>query len=633
MVLTTDPFTRALACAAISPGLRSILVFDAAPETLRLATQTTAQMLEVVTGHQVVPVTLGTFEAEDDLWGSWGLGSELELLQWKLGLLTGGQKKSPLRLVMIPDLTKLSLAAARACVVLMGADVAHLERHGQHEQWQPNLCWLAGCASDEVGMVSPHLLDRFALRLSGLVNKNTTREAEIRELLDERKLENETTPEPLSKEIYQILQTAVQQYPKITDEALARIFNYTASQVYWHRREITLARLSLAIARLDGAAEITVEHVNTAARIIGLRPIAQQIDELSKVPAPPVTPLPEPPKPDEVKPPPLYSLPDQSNVSASSEPIYESDTPQQLEPTIVYHPVNPYPEDKAPIEREAASLRLPIRRFRSKTSAYGSIIGVEKAKNLQDLALVRTLLEAAKFQAFRQQSTANAQRRLALRVTDFHSYRRAPVAEQMLTLVMDYTCLRECNWRQGLLPYLSWAYVERASICLIQVGVAKNIYDSRKYVAGKTKVSPEELRAERILARNILVPRIAAGIEAESGKATPLAHGLDLALQTLRHALQHGRSKVQQALLVVISDGRGNVPLEASRAGKIKLPVGSEGVKNALQIAERIRDLKGVKTVLLNPQPKEYTELPLELANALGAAMVAIPLFEAVEVE
>jgi magnesium chelatase subunit D len=188
----------------------------------------------------------------------------------------------------------------------------------------------------------------------------------------------------------------------------------------------------------------------------------------------------------------------------------------------------------------------------------------------------------------------------------------------MLMLVLDRTCLRDCNWQEELLPYLSWAYVERASVCLIKVGAV----DAR-----------HELRAERVMAQSILVPRISAGIEAGRGKATPLAHGLDLALQTLRHALQHRRSTVQQVVLVVISDGRGNVPLEASLLGRIAPPVGRKGVEDALQVAERIRGLDGVKAVLLNPQPKQYADLPLELAEAIGATVVSIPPLEAVELE
>jgi magnesium chelatase subunit D len=89
---------------------------------------------------------------------------------------------------------------------------------------------------------------------------------------------------------------------------------------------------------------------------------------------------------------------------------------------------------------------------------------------------------------------------------------------------------------------------------------------------------------------------------------------------------------VQQAVLVVISDGRGNVPLEASRLGWVTPPVGRKGVEDALQVAERIRGLDRVKAVLLNPQPKQYANLPLALAEAMGASVVSIPSLEVVEV-
>ena len=161
--------------------------------------------------------------------------------------------------------------------------------------------------------------------------------------------------------------------------------------------------------------------------------------------------------------------------------------------------------------------------------------------------------------------------------------------------------------------------MERACICLIQVGAAD---------------AKHELRAVRIEAQNVLVPRINAGLESGRGRATPLAHGLELALQTLRHALQHGRSKVKQAVLVVITDGRGNVPLEASRVGDIRafLPVKQRGIEDALQVAAQIGELDGVKAYLLNPQPKIYADLPLQLAEKLGAGVLVIPEIELVEV-
>ncbi|OKH42655.1 hypothetical protein FACHB389_00370 [Nostoc calcicola FACHB-389] len=608
-----DSFTRSLACAAITPGLRSILLFDSSLEVLQLAAQITADMLEVV-GYPVKTVYLNSFESEENLWGSWQLGaqSEKQALQWKPGLLTND---SQLCLAIIPDLTKLSLAAARACVVLMGADVAHLERHGQQSQFQPNICWLAGCATGEVGMVSPHLLDRFALRLKGQIRKTTDRAKEILELIDDEGLEKAKKPESLPIEISDKLKKGLQHHPQISPKAIARILNYTSQPEIYPRREIALARLSLANVRLEGGDEMGANHVDIAARMIGLEPISEPIKETPN----PIPELPPEPTPKEKKPP---SEKENSQLprttQKTSELVYQPDKPEALSSIplkLTSKLENPYPEDTATVEREVDSLRLPMRRFRSKAAPRGSIIGVEKAKTLQDIALVPTLLEAAKYQPIRRKNETTSEKSLLLlSPTDFYSYRRSPVAEQMLMLVLDYTSLKDCDWQEQLLPYLSWAYVERASVCLIQVGAAN---------------ASNLLQAERIMAHNILVPRINAGLEAGRGKATPLAHGLQLGLQTLRHALQHGRSAVQEAVLVVISDGRGNVPLD----GSIKKPVGRKGVEDAFEQAESIGKLDRVKAVLLNPQPKQYADLPLELAEKMGASVIAIPRLGIVEEE
>ncbi|MDF5711351.1 MAG: hypothetical protein PUP90_27685 [Nostoc sp. S4] len=610
----SDSFTRSLACAAITPGLRSILLFDSSLEVLQLAAQMTAEMLEVVVGYPVKTVYLNSFESEENLWGSWQLGAESEkqLLQWKPGLLGND---SELRLVIIPDLTKLSLAAARACVVLMGADVAHLERHGQQTEWQPNICWLAGCATGEVGMVSPHLLDRFALRLKGQVSKTTDRAKEILELIDDQGLGKAKKPEPvpLTIEISEKLKKSLQHHPQITAKAIARILDYTSQPEVYPRREIALARLSLANMRLDGVDEMSANHVDIAARMIGLEPISEPIKE---TPNPIIEPVPEPPQ--RQKEPPSKNPKPSGTTQKISEPVYQPDKSESLASIplkLTSKLENPYPEDTAAVEREVDSLRLPTRRFRSKAAPRGSIIGVEKAKTLQDIALVTTLLEAAKYQPIRRKDeTISEKSLLLLSPTDFYSYRRSPVAEQMLMLILDHTCLQDCDWQEKLLPYISWAYVERASVCLIQVGAAN---------------ASNFLQAERIMASSILVPRINAGLEAGRGKATPLAHGLQLGLQTLRHALQHGRSTVQEAVLVVISDGRGNVPLD----GCIKTPVGRKGVEDALLVAESIRNLDRVKAVLLNPQPKQYGNLPLQLAEKMGASVIAIPRLGIVEEE
>ena len=262
------------------------------------------------------------------------------------------------------------------------------------------------------------------------------------------------------------------------------------------------------------------------------------------------------------------------------------------------------------------------------------MIGVEPTDTLHDLAVVSTILAAAPYQRIRCEQLEQRPQALSqearpilqqqkksagdkhhdssflLARSDLRRYRRAPATDLMLLILLDYTSLRDRNWRESLLPYLIRAYVERASIAIVQVGM---------------KGAVHELRAEVVSARSIRAPGIDDALVDAYGRATPLAHGFDLALQTLRHALQHGRNTSHHALLVIISDGRGNVPLEGSRTGCISQPVGRKGVEDTLQIAQEIRDLKEVEKVLLNPEPELYADLPLLLAEAVGAVVEDIP--------
>src|SRR5205823_4573594 len=126
------------------------------------------------------------------------------------------------------------------------------------------------------------------------------------------------------------------------------------------------------------------------------------------------------------------------------------------------------------------------------------------------------------------------------------------------------------------------------------------------------------------LARNLLVPRVFQALYDGPGRATPLAHGLDLAIQTVRHAARRGAGPVCHTLFVLVTDGRGNVPLERNDLGGVDQPVGREGITSALRVAQAFRALDGVEAVVLNPQPEHYPELPRQLARALGATLEPI---------
>lgn len=612
---------QGLACAALQPGLRSILVFDASPIMLETVVGLWAEMLTITTKDSVQSVYLGPTDTDESLWGSMSFtfANEAQPFAWKAGLL--GNDSAP-RIVVIPDLSRLSLSATRACIALMGTEVAQMERHGQQIRWRSQLCWIAGCPRSQVKVLTPHLLDRFTLRLSGQEFQQRDRTTALRDWfasLETPPTERPTLPAELSLKI----EVAQQQEPALTDAACERGLAYFLNtDGEGLRRELTLLRLAKAQTQLDerNLSKVTPKHVDLAARLIGLKLVT--MESTQNEPA-----IPDPEKPElkaEVESSQSMSLPDTpiedapSQKSRSETPVYKPDSEAEFPSTqIELNSIQePYPEDRTPTERESASLRLPVRRCCKATMGRGPVIGVEPTTVPQDIAWVSTLLEAAKYQAMRSSEKGSG---LSLQPTDLRRYRRAAVPEQLLTVVLDYTCLKECQWQEALLPYLQWAYIERASVYLMQVGAA---------TAG------HELQAQKVSAQSVLVPRIQVALGQGAGAATPLAHGLNLAQQSLRHALQHGRSQVQQAVLVVISDGRGNVPLEASQTNrKPTYLVNRQGIEDALQEAEQIRRLKQVETVVLNPQPKYYSDLPITLAQALGAKIADIPTLNVWEVD
>ncbi len=575
---------RALECAAITPGLQSIVVFDAPYTVLETMGLALSKMLEAATGKEIERVHLGVSEQDDDLWGRLSIVNvgNGQSVDWQRGLLDGTASNSRILLAIIPDLAKLSLSAARSCVMLIGSDVIHLERYGQHKYWRPKICWLASCAKAEVGALSPHLLDRFSLRLnwsaSSLDRKDRGTDWLKRVLSDPNP--DEIVDYSLPKEVREQIQTASQTgRVLLTREALSHISKQPVEEPP-EKKGIQQPSTSTSSGVHDSGDNTPILSTTTAA-----------LDDADS-----------PRSLTEAKP--------------ALEDVYESDQPEEWDEFSITG--NPYPEDEAPIMREVASLQLPLHHSSETRVGRGIVVGVEQATSPSDLAITGTIFAAAPFQRIRRDQLKQRQQHIddhnfLLSRKDLRSYRRIPAPEQMVIVLVDYTGLRECDWQQTLLPYLRTAYIERASICIVQVGA---------------DTATNELQAELVNERSILVPSIAEALQARAGRATPLAHGLDMMLRTLIHALQHGRSTLRHATLIVISDGRGNVPLEASRSGRITdvALVNREGIEDALQVAQQIRSLKGVqKRLLLNPKPKYYSELPYTLAQTLGADIVDIP--------
>ncbi len=698
---------KGLACLALDSELRSALVFDISLTALQDGASQLAAMLKILTGKDVDIVFLGSTENEDHLWGNWRLKRDRDRnrIDWQFNRLAQSSSHSHPRIILIPDLARISLATARACVTVTGADVANLQRHGQSLVWKPNLWWLAGCASAEIGEVSPHLLDRFALRLPGpqipifdrandiqqwvehslSANQKSLKQIpdniselsqqvkQIPDNISELSQQVEQIPDNINELLQQVKQLsdniseqlqqvkqlsdtiseqlqavkklpdtiseqlqAVKKLPDTINEQLQKVKQLPLPQISsdlitqillsfeqkspGFRREITLARLSRSLAQLEGMSEVSVNHIQQAVNLIGLKVIINK-PSTSDLPAEKFSQdnlssekkeenksewQPKDVEKRERK----DMTKDDGEISLEEKSAIPPETEASFDVSSIS--IEPYPEDRASATREANSLQLPQQRYRSIRATEGPIIGTQPARDWEDIAILATVLEASKFQKVRSPLKKSD---TSFRVTpaDFRSYRRAPVPQQMFVAILDYTSLDGCDWSEAILPHLNWAYTIRASICIVQVGSA---HAKNKY------------RAQQIKSHKLLSPNIYNALEEQPGIATPLAHGLDLAMRTLQSALQNGRNRIEQARLVVITDGRGNIPLAASRAGELTKPVSREGIEDAFTVAQELKKIKKVKTFLLNPQPQQYADLPIILGEILGATIQPISLWE-----
>lgn len=586
-----DRFLELVRCLAVAPKLQGTLFLDLDPALLQAAGHWLADCIEANHGRRPRVVTLGSWHTDDDLWTNMRLTETgLETVP---GLLVEMEAEPP-PVFLVPDLATASLSVRRAVVTTAGADAASSQRHGFSEVWHPRARWLAAARRDAVATMSAHLLDRFPIRCDGA----DVRGPERANALDE---------DPAGWLRAALGTVPIEKAASFGPRGLERVAELS-SEAPGMRRDIAFARLSRAVAVRRGSSTVSVPDVDRAAALLGM------LNEASPEPEPKhLTASPE------VRGPALSEPHD-------GEP--ERDGPE-LEETLEHEPVSAtsgngpevlgdiehassamtegfFPEDDNQILAEPMALREWWHRRASGQDHRGQIIGTQRTRSLRDFAVIATLLEAHKFKAIRP----GRGRKLVIAHGDLRRFRRRPEPTAAMVLILDHSCHRGWDWSPALASYLRWAYITRALVCVIEFGY---------------RGAPNELRADRYRARSLLDPRIAVSLSRDPGRASPLAHAVDLAADELRHLLRRRHTPVHEALLLVVTDARGNVPFSDSAGGRISSVVGRRGVTDALEAAKATAELRGLRAVVLTPDVAPYPQLPFELADALGA-IVTSPL-------
>ncbi|MFF3885276.1 magnesium chelatase [Streptomyces sp. NPDC001914] len=564
-------------CSALDPALSGVLLFDLDPRLVRPVAGLFAAILGEP-GRPAARIPLGAATREEDLWTTSRLERQRDGFAFSVAPGPLMTETGPPPLAVVPDLAHLSFAGTRAAVQLVGADVVCVEQPGLRLHDRPRARWLAVCRSEDAGRVTPHLLDRFALRLAvpGL----------------------RTVPGEWPR-----MTSAMPEKPAFsTDEAVTRVQEILGAGA-GPRRSLALARLARALATLGGHGEVTARNCDDAARLIGLRitgapPATDRADgETPRLP-PPSPPL--PPSGEGTR---RGARSEKNPRPADEAPLLAPGAAQGVGAAPGAPAGTPYPEDEAVALREFTPLRNPWQRRSGPAAVRGTVVGTRRARDLRDLALVRTVREAALYQRVRGHTE------FTVVPADLHSNVRAPAPEHLLTLLLDHTCRGEWDWQDALTPFLQWAYTTRAALQVIEVGGAE---------------APNELRAESFAARGVLDPRVLAALYRAKGRATPLAHGIEQADRVLRQAFRLQGSTLAEAWLVVVTDGRGNVPLQASHTGRLHGPVAAQGVEDSLAAAAPLAalDRGRLRVAVVDAARSPYGDLPFALAEKLGATVV-----------
>ncbi len=578
---------------------------------LSCATKLFEELLTEAERRPPQTVILGAYQSEDDLWTALELRRRGDTVSFApaAGPLVQ-TSHDPVLLVVVPDLARLGVVGQRAAVTLLDAPIAYLERHGHHWSWRPRTRWLAACEVKDVGGLSEHLLDRFPIRMRD-IRLGHRDDAVERVLAAWSGTPDEARPLQAVNESLEAVRNVVS-LPTLSSEAAERVVQLGSGSAS-SRRMIALGRLARAVAMLEQAPSVTASHVSEIARALGLagatttsRPIESSAD---------TSPSPGAAQPER-------SLDRNSEQMSSSPgeppaigegaaeirlPVRASEGAIGFGSSEVVIPKSAYPEDEAEPTREITPLRVPTHYSRGPAKHRGVVVGVDAAVDLTDIAWIPTLTRAAKFQAVRRAGlNVGTHDTLILSPTDLCAYRRTSEPQCVLALVLDHTCRREWNWMDALASYLQWAYLNRAAVCVVDVGA---------------KGAPSEFRAERFITRSIRDPRVGSSLTRPPGRATPLAHGLQAAHISLQHALQHGRCPASEAWLVIATDGLGNVPLSSSlrdESGRWA----DEGVRDCMEIAAKLSGLGGVRRVVVPPPRLPHPEILDRLAEAMDATIL-----------